>query len=298
MRQSRMTSETTLPIQSRVAAAGAGASWWAEGWRMFRSRIGAWAAIMVVYFCISLLLNEVPRLGAIAEWLLSPVLLGGIMLGCDIARRGQPLRLSHLFDGFRSPHFVPLLWVALWNLALGCIGVVVAVIVIAAGIGVSGVTDIANYADNPLRMWETLGLTYLLLILLGLAFVGVLAMANWFAPALIVLHGATALAAMKASLRALLRNWLSFLVYGLVGIAILIAGGVAFTVLAGMIGFEAFLAIFEGHGGVGTFTLATGLVFALFAVLVTILAAVTFGSTYAGYRDIFAADEAPAPTPA
>lgn len=296
MRQSRMNADTAPPIQSRIAAAGAGASWWTEGWRMFRSRIGAWAAIMAVYFVISLLLNEVPRIGAIAEWLLSPVLLGGIMLGCDTAHRGQPLRLSHLFDGFRAPHFVPLLRVALWNLALGCIGVVVAVIVIAAGIGVSGVTDIANYADNPLRMWETLGLTYLLLIVLGLVFVAVLAMANWFAPALIVLNGATALAAMKTSLRASLRNWLPFLVYGLVGIAILIAAGAAFAILAGMIGFETFLAIFEGHGGVGTFTLATGLVIALFAVLATVLAALTFGSTYAGYRDIFAADEMPAPT--
>ena len=295
MRQSKMNAETALPIPSRVAAAGRGASWWAEGWRMFRSRIGAWVAIMVVYFGISLLLNAVPRIGAIAEWLLSPVLLGGIMLGCDAARQGQPLRVSHLFDGFRSPHFVPLLRVALWNLALGCIGVVLAVVVIAAGIGVSGVTDIANYADDPVRLWETLGLTYLLLILLGLVFVAVLAMANWFAPALIVLNGTTALAAMKTSLRASLRNWLPFLVYGLVAIAILIAAGAAFAVLAGIIGFETFRSIFDGHGGVGTFTLATGLVMALFAVLATVLAALTFGSTYAGYRDIFATDETPAP---
>jgi hypothetical protein len=293
-----MNTDTASPIPSRVAATGAGASWWAEGWRMFRSRIGAWAAIMAVYFGISLLLNDVPRIGAIAEWLLSPVLLGGIMLGCDAAHRGQPLRLSHLFDGFRSPHFVPLLRVALWNLALGVLGIVVAVIVIAAGIGVSGVTDMASYADNPLRMWETLGLTYLLLLMLGLVFVAVLAMANWFAPALIVLHGATALAAMQTSLRASLRNWLPFLVYGLVGIAILIAAGAAFAALAGMIGFETFVSIFGGNGGIGTFTLATGLVYALFAVLAAALAALTFGSTYAGYRDIFAADETPAPTQA
>ena len=298
MRQFRMPTDTALPIQSRVATAGAGASWWAEGWRMFRSRIGAWAAIMAVYFVISLLLNEVPRLGAIAEWLLSPVLLGGIMLGCNAARQGQPLRVSHLFDGFRSPYFVPLLRVALWNLVLGALGILVAVIVIAGGIGMSGVTDVASYADNPVRMWETLGVAYLLLILLGLAFVAVLAMANWFAPALIVMNGATALAAMQTSLRASLRNWLPFLVYALVGIAILIAAGAAFAVLAGMIGFETFVAIFEGNGGVGTFTLATGLVIALFAVLATVLAALTFGSTYASYRDIFASDAAPAPTPA
>jgi hypothetical protein len=290
-----MNAESAPPMPSRVAAAGAGVSWWAEGWRMFRSRIGAWFLIMVVYFGISMLLNEVPRLGAIAEWLLSPVLLGGIMLGCDAVRHGQPLRVSHLFDGFRSPHFVPLLRVALWNLALGCIGVVVAVVVIAAGIGVSGVSNIANYADDPVRMWEALGVTYLLLILLGLVFVAVLAMANWFAPALIVMNGMTALAAMKTSLRASLRNWLPFLVYGLVGIGILAVVGGAFATLAGFIGFETFVAIFDGHGGVATFTLATVTVIALFAVLATALAAMTFGSTYAGYRDIFASDETAGP---
>jgi hypothetical protein len=263
---------------------------------MFRSRIGAWIAIIAVYFTISLLLNKVPRLGAIAEWLLSPVLLGGIMLGCDAEWRDRPLRLSHLFDGFRAPHFVPLLRVALWNAAFGCLGVIVAMIVVVVGIGVSGITDLANYADNPLRMWETLGITYLLIIVVGLVFVAVLAMANWFAPALIVLNGATALGAMKASLRASLRNWLPFLVYGLVGIAILIAAAALFGVLAGIIGFETFLGIFDSDGGVGTFTLAEGAVFALFAVLATVLAAMTFGSTYAGYRNIFAADATPAPT--
>ena len=170
MRQFSMVG-AAAPFESRVAAAGAGATWWAEGWRMFRSRIGAWVAIIAVYFAISLLLNEAPRLGAIAEWLLSPVLVGGIMLGCDAERLGRPLRLSHLFDGFRAPHFVPLLRVALWNLAFGCLGVAVAVIVIVLGIGVSGITDLASYADDPLRMWETLGVTYLLLIVLGLVFV-------------------------------------------------------------------------------------------------------------------------------
>jgi hypothetical protein len=290
MRQCRMNSVTAPAIQSRVVSAGSGASWWAEGWRLLRAHLRAWAAIVVVYFIITLLLNEVPRIGGIAEWLLGPVLLGGMMLGCDAARRGQPLRLSHLFDGFRAPHFVPLLRVALWNLALGAIGVTAAAIVIAVGVGAAGVVDVANYADDPWRMWETLGLTYLLLIALGLGFLAVLAMANWFAPALIVLNGATALAAMRASLRACLRNWLPFLVYGLIGIGMLLAGGALFVVLAGLVGFETFVAIFTGQGSVGTFTLGLALIIVVYAVLAAVLAAMTFGSTYAGYRDTLEAD--------
>jgi uncharacterized membrane protein len=41
-------------------------------------------------------------------------------------------------------------------------------------------------------------------------------MATWFAPALIVLHDQAPGAALKASFFACLRNWIPFLVYGVV----------------------------------------------------------------------------------
>jgi hypothetical protein len=265
---------------------------------MFRTRIGGWAAIMVVYFVVSLVLNEVPRIGAIADWMLSPVFLGGIMLGCDAIHRGQPLRVSHLFDGFRGPHFVPLLRLALCNLALCVVGVIVGAVVLGAGVGMSGLTDIANLPGDPWQMWETLGFTYLLLIALALIFFAAIAMAHWFAPALIVLNGSKAIAAMTASARACMRNWLPFLVYGLIGIVILIAGIGVFAGLAGLIGFETVIAFFDGNGGLETFTLVTGLVAATYLLLAAVLAAMTFASTYASYRDIFTANAATPDNPA
>ena len=72
--------QTSTPIRSRVAAAGAGATWWAEGWRKFRPQMGTWIGIVLVYCVVSLLLSEVPHIGAIADWLLTPVFAGGIML--------------------------------------------------------------------------------------------------------------------------------------------------------------------------------------------------------------------------
>jgi hypothetical protein len=292
MQQSRMVAAAPMPFESRVAAAGAGVTWWAEGFRMFRSRIGGWATIMVAYFVVSLLLGEVPRIGAIAEWILSPVFLGGIMLGCDAIHRGQPLRVSHLFDGFKGPHFVPLLRLALCNLALCVVGVIVGAVVLGAGVGMSGLMDITNLPGDPWQMWETLGFTYFLLIALALIFFAVIAMANWFAPALIVLNGAKAIAAMTESVRACMRNWLPFLVYGLIGIVILIVAIAVFAGLAGLIGFETVIAFFDGNGSLGTFTFVTGLVAAAYLLLAAILAAMTFASTYASYRDILAANAA------
>ena len=283
--------QTSTPIRSRVAAAGAGATWWAEGWRKFRPQMGTWIGIVLVYCVVSLLLSEVPHIGAIADWLLTPVFAGGIMLGCDALQRGQPLRLSHLFDGFKGPYFVSLLLVGVFNLALCLLAVVVGGAVLAAGIGMSGLLNLANLAIDPWKMWRTLGLTYLSLIALAAIMLGVLAMANWFAPALIVLRDAKPFGAMLASLRACIRNWLPFLVYGVVGIAIALAAVVAFVALAGVTGFEAIMDIFDGNGDWGTFTPGMGVLGLLYALLTLVIAAVIFGSTYASYRDAFAADD-------
>jgi hypothetical protein len=289
---------TAVPIRSRVAAAGAGATWWTEGWRIFRSQFGTWIGIVFAYFVFSLLLNAVPHIGAVADWLLTPVFIGGIMLGCDAMRRGQPLRLSHLFDGFKGPYFVPLLLVGVFNLALCLLAIVVGGAVLAAGIGMSGLLNFANLATDPWQMWRTLGLTYFSLIALAATALTVLAMANWFAPALIVLRDTKPLGAMLASLRACLRNWLPFLVYGVIGIVIAIAVMAAFAALAGVFGFEAIMAIFDGNGDGAAFTFGTGLLGAIFAAIAAVAAAVIFGSTYASYRDTLAADESAPNNPA
>jgi hypothetical protein len=282
---------TQPPIKSRVVDAGGGARWWTEGWRMFRSSIGTWVGIVLVYFAISLLLNEVPRIGAIADWILTPVFVGGVMLGCEALRREQPLRVSHLFDGFKGPYFIPLLLVGVFNLVACLLAVVVGGAVLAAGIGMSGLLNLANLPTDLWQMWRTLGFTYLLLIALALIVFAGIAMANWFAPALIVLRDERPLRAMMESLSACMRNWLPFLVYGMIGIGIAIAALVAFASLAGVIGFEAVMAIVDGNANWGTFPLGTGVLAAIFAVLTAVIAAVIFGSTFASYRDTLAADD-------
>jgi uncharacterized membrane protein len=50
--------------------------------------------------------------------------------------------------------------------------------------------------------------------------------AYWFAPPLVMLHDLPAIPAMKESLFASLRNWLPFLVYGLVMGALAVAAAI------------------------------------------------------------------------
>ena len=44
----------------------------------------------------------IPFVGFVAVYLLTPVLLGGVMLGCAELERGETIEVSHLFAGFRE----------------------------------------------------------------------------------------------------------------------------------------------------------------------------------------------------
>ncbi len=277
------------PITPRVVAAGAGATWWAEGWRTFTSQIGTWIGIVILYVVISMLLSRVPYIGGVAQWLLTPVFVGGIMLGCNALDRGERLRVSHLFDGFKGAHFTSLLIVGVFNIVLTALAVVVAVVIIAAGVGLSGMMNLDQFADDPWKMLGEFGLVTFLLVLLMLVVVAVIAMANWFAPSLIVLGEARPLEAMVLSFRASLRNWVPFLVYGAIGVGIAVAVGCVFVALAGVIGFGAFMAVFSEGVNWGSMIFGIVALVLLYVVCAVVVTPVVFGSAYASYRDTLGA---------
>ena len=281
------------PIVTRVAPAGAGLAWWASGWRLFTRSIAMWFGIVLVYVALSVLMSKVPFIGGAAEWLLTPVFLGGIMLGFDALQRGQPVRFAHLFDGFKQQHFVSLLLVGVFNIVLTVAAILFGVVAIASGIDLSGSLSIGSLAADPLQMLRAFGLVSFLAIALGLLVLAVIAMANWFAPSLIVLRNARPLEAMLTSFRACMRNWAPFLVYGVIGIGISVAASLAFVVLTGLLGFSTVLALLDGTASwssIGVELMSLGAVYVAFLI---VIAVVVSGSTYAGYRDTLAADDAP-----
>ncbi len=290
--QPQPSSPPTSPrsIEPRVVAAGAGAAWWGEGWRIFTSRLGTWIGIAIVYIIVSLALSKVPYIGGLAQWLLTPVFIGGIMLGCNALDRGEPLRFSHLFDGFTGPHFVPLLTIGVFNIVLAVVAVIACCAVIAAGVGMAGLTNLDKLSDDPLRMLGEFGFVAFLLLVLVLIAVAIYLMANWFAPALIVLGEARAADAMRASFRASLRNWVPFLVYGAIGVGLLLAVIAVFAMLVGVIGFGAVMTMVTGNGNWGSMIFGVLLILVAYVAVTVVVAPVTFGSVYAGYRDILAAD--------
>jgi len=164
----------------------------------------------------------VPWIGGLLGSLLSPILLGGIALGCRSLETGGDLELEHFLAGFRRNTGM--------LLAIGVVyvlGELVLLCVFAMFVGWS--VMLAMFAGGGAGVAAALaGSTFG--IALGGLVVAALAIplmaAYWFAPALAMLHDVPALPAMKASLLASLRNWVPFLVYGLVMGALAIAAAI------------------------------------------------------------------------
>lgn len=270
----------------RVVDAGRGSAWWAGGWRLFAACAVTWIGIIVIYFVISAVLNLIPFVGALAQALLTPVFAGGIMLGCRAIERTGTLRVAHLFEGFQGNHFVPLMLIGAVN-----IGIFVAIALVGS-LGVFGSMSLASLMRPGLDPMDAFGAivgsmpgTALLIVLLMFVLSAVFMMLNWFAPALVALGGANAWSAMKRSLAACLRNWLPFLIYGLIGLAIMVAA----MVVLGIVAFTMLASAFTGvsNSGFGSFMVGIVVFGLLCAACGLVLGPIVFGTTYAGYVDIF-----------
>ena len=192
--------------------AGNGWQWIVDGWAVFKRQPGTWILITVVWFLILLVLALIPFIGGIANNLLFPAFLGGVLLGCREIEHGQPLEFGHLFAGFRDA-FGKLVLVGVFYLVA-----LIACVIVAALFGGLGVF-------TALRMFtgvggaSQMGLGGLAMALTGLIVLALLVpvwMAMWFAPALIVFHDFDVTDALKASFAGCLKNVVPFLLYGVI----------------------------------------------------------------------------------
>ena len=198
-------------------AAGRGWGWIADGFGYFRRQPGIWIGIIVVWFAIAIVLSFVP-LGSLAVTLLSPVFLGGMMLGCQADDTGQGLEFSHLFAGFRVQAGRLAAVGGLYLVGSVVIGIAAALI-LGLSVGLTGLDpETAAAAFDE----ETLGLPLVLMVLVVAALLIPLLMAVWFAPALVVFHDLSAWEAMALSFKGCLKNVLPFLVYGLIAFVLLV----------------------------------------------------------------------------
>lgn len=216
--------------EPRELPGGRGTAWWSEGWQVFMAAPGTWIGLVLLMFVIVVAMAFVPFLGTIAQSVLAPVFAGGIALGAHALARGKPLTVGHLFEGFRAGRFLPLVIIGLFYLAAAFVFWLVFIVLVLGMAGGAGLFSAltsggANGWSNVLASVGVAALVFVPIALVGFALI---AMAYWYAPALVVLNGEEPIEAMKKSFRACWRNMGAMLIYGLVFIALSIVASLPF----------------------------------------------------------------------
>lgn len=231
------TSETwpqgtgTMAGPSAVSASQ-GWGWISGGFRHFKANPWTWILVTVGYAVVIMVLSLVPLLGGILASLMAPILTGGLMLGANDQAHGRPLGFQHLFAGF-SNHTGQLVLAGVLYLCGLILAAIPAVFLVGApmllGMGTMNGMDPTTFSQDPQLLAGAMddafpAQTFLLPFLAAALLMLPVAMAYWFAPALIAVDGLSAWSAMKLSFRGCLKNILPFLIYGILALILVILG--------------------------------------------------------------------------
>jgi len=249
--------QTSAPVIEQTSA-GSGLRWWSDSFSWLfgeLARLGVWVGMLLCCLLILTPLHWVPLLGWSASHLLWFVFSGGLMVAARNTQMGQVPRFGELFAGF-GPQSGALLGAGLLVLAatLAVVGLMLAVGLGALLGSLAGAASLESVAQRTATLMS-IGWGAALVMLLCLVLFVPISMAAWLAPALIMLRGARPFDALRWSLQACGRNLGALTVYGLVGI--------------------------------GLALVATLMFFIGWLVLLPLV----FLSTYAAYRQMFAADD-------
>ena len=211
-----------LVLPGRQNTAGAGMDWIAQGWKLFALSPLMWIVAIVIFIVLAIIMGLVPILGQLAFQVLTPVFGAGFVVACRSLERGGNFELEHLFAGFKT-RFGNLAMIGLLYL----VGGIVIILIMAAFVGFTILT--AFMTGDPEAVVSAfvasaLSIALGTLVALGL---GLLLMAAiWFAPALVIMHDVAPIEAMKASFFACFRNFVPFLVYGIVMLLLAIVAAI------------------------------------------------------------------------
>jgi uncharacterized membrane protein len=198
--------------ESRKVPAAHGWMWVKHGFWLFKKAPLLWMVLTAIGVVGLFGISMIPIVGDPLSTLLFPALLAGYMFGCHALARGEELELAHLFSGFYHN--------AQRLVALGGINLVAQLLILGLMMATGGsavvnaMMDDKTASEDPSVLIASFqGAGYA--ITLGAALFAVLMMAMQFAPMLVIFRNMAPFPAMRASLRAFLRNMLPFTVYSL-----------------------------------------------------------------------------------
>lgn len=183
--------------------------WIADAFRLFARSPGIWIVNLLIFMVLAMVMSLIPFLGWAAS-IPIVIMTGGLIAGAyQLDRDISPLKIDHLFVGFRDK---------LWRLAAVGGLYLLATIVISFAVFIPVFVGIGFMAANEPQMNESAMITPMIIamLIMFVLFIPVM-MAYWFAPALVMLHDdVDAIRAMKLSLIGCLRNILPLIVFGII----------------------------------------------------------------------------------
>jgi uncharacterized membrane protein len=195
-------------VEARGVDAGRGLSWWTEAWALFMKNAGMWIVLGLILLVAFVVLSFVPLLGPLVGSLVAPVFAGSWLLAARKLEAGGALAVDDLLAGFKEKLTPLLVLGALLLVATLVIGAVAMAFGFGAVMGLGGVQGSGG-------VMAAMG-GGMLAVLVGLALGLLLAMAFWFAPALVVFRDMAPVDALKASVFASLKNIVPFLLYSVI----------------------------------------------------------------------------------
>lgn len=209
----------------RNVPAGFGWVWVTAAFGLFRRNPLIWTALNLVLLLIGIGLLMLPVIGAYVLYLLTPVFLAGIISAAYDLDSGKDIEIAHLFHGFRRN--------ATQLVTVGGVYLVGQVLISGVMLTVGGpefqqmvATGMADVDATQLTPEALSRITMAMLV--GMALFVPLAMAIWFAPALVLLGNQPGFRAMVFSVMACLRNILPFLMYGILSFVLLVLAVIPF----------------------------------------------------------------------
>lgn len=205
--------------------AGRGWTWVVAAFALFRKNPLIWVALNLVLLLIGAGLTMLPVIGAYVLYLLTPTFLAGIIAAAQDLDSGKDIEIAHVFRGFRQNATqlmtvggVYLVGQVLISGAMLAIGGPEFQQMVAKGMAGVDATQITPEALSRISM----------AMLVGAGLFVPLAMATWFAPALVLLGNQPGFRAMVFSVMACLRNILPFLIYGILTFVLLVVAVIPF----------------------------------------------------------------------
>jgi hypothetical protein len=258
-----------------------GYRWFREGIVLFLKQPWPWLALVGMTFLLTLVLGTLPLLGLIAVFLLLPGVVGGFMLGAREVAGNRLLLLPHIIAGLRR---IPRPLIAIGG--INFLATLAGMFLLSLGWSdeFAKLLELLHSAapDQQAVEQAMANLTVPSLVSLGLMIP--VAMANWFAAALVVFRSADVKTAMVSSLHASLRNFWPFVVYTV----LLVLLDVAVSLLLQL--------VLSAIGALGNETAVEAVALFLTFPIVCCFFSIILASMYVSYTDVYEANSGSSPS--